>query len=457
MKTRILHWLEMMSSTFWLIPLLLLITAAVLAYVNIHLDKQLFSGPENPLSFLFYFNDKDNIRTLLSLTAGAILGVAGVSFSITIASLTLASQQFGPRLLRNFMQNYFNQIVIGIFISTFLYSVLILQFSNAMDERHFVPVISMTTLLLLIILNLLILVFFIHHTAASIQAESIINDVCQELESRLHKIFPTHREENNQQPSAQLPANLQERFSNEGQAIPAQCSGYLQAIDHNALKSFTTSKNVTLRMNFRPGNFIIKGCELATCLSTVKLDDDIASMLDDALIIGNEATAEQDAEYAIRQLVEIALRALSPGINDPFTAISCINRLGEALVFVAQREFPTPYYFDEDTTLRLMLDTLTFKGMVEAAFNQIRQNTAHHVDIIISLLETLQQLATQVQDETQAKALLSQVEAIQQTCVQRVDAIMDQEAIGERHQKIETTLRTRFPNAMFMSKHNVQA
>ncbi|CAA6805533.1 MAG: DUF2254 domain-containing protein [uncultured Thiotrichaceae bacterium] len=451
MKTRILHWLEIMSATFWLIPLVLLIAAILLAYVNIHLDKLLFS--ESPFSFLFYFNDKDNIRTLLSLTGGAILGVAGVTFSITIASLTLASQQFGPRLLRNFMQNYFNQIVIGIFISTFLYSVLILQFTDAMDEKNFVPVISMSTLLALIILNLLILVFFIHHTAASIQADTVIDDVYQELESRLYKLFPDTGETTSQQPTAQLPDDLQKRFANEGQPVCAQCSGYLQALDHSALQSFTTEQDLTLRMNFRPGDFIIKGCELATCLSPEKLDDEIATTLDNALIVGNKATAEQDAEYAIRQLVEIALRALSPGINDPFTAISCINRLGQAIAFVAKREFPNPNYFDDNTKLRLLLAPLDFEGMVEAAFNQIRQNTSHHVDIIISLLDTFQHLAVQVQNEVQAKVLLTQVEAIQQTCVTHIEAEMDKAAINERYEHIQATLKSRFPIAIMHSNN----
>ena len=448
MKTRILHWLEEMSTSFWVIPLAMLGIALFTAFFNINLDKTLFSNEKEPISYLFHFNDIVNIRSMLTLTAGSILGVAGVSFSITIASLTLASQQFGPRLLRNFMQHYLNQLVIGIFISTFLYCVLILQFTNSMSVEGFVPVISMITLLALVIVNLLVLVFFIHHTAASMQADAIISDVYEELKSRFEIMFPETDEavlDDSQKhsdtiPVAQLPDDLAEQFQHKGQGVAAFESGFLQAVDQSTLQGLAEEQDLTIRMNYRPGDFVYKGCNLASCLSGEEISDEIVTGIHNALIIGDRATAEQDAEYSVRQLVEIALRALSPGINDPFTAITCIRKLGDALIFVANRKFPLPHSFDDESRLRLLLKPYTFSGLVEASFNQIRQNTSHHVDIIIALLETLNHLAAAVNDPQHKKAVMAQVEAIQETCINEVEAAMDREAVEQRYQAVLDTL-----------------
>lgn len=202
MKTRLLHLLEILSTNFWMIPLLFLIMAMLLAFLNIHLDRVLFAHWGERLPFPFYFKDAENLRAMLTLTAGSTLSVTGVTFSITIASLTLASQQFGPRLLRNFMKTQFNQVVMGFFIGTFLYCILLLQFTSAMQETGLTPVISVTTLLVLIITDLLLLVFFIHHTAVSIQADTIIGEVHQELTSRLQTLFPDERTDSSDLPTA---------------------------------------------------------------------------------------------------------------------------------------------------------------------------------------------------------------------------------------------------------------
>ena len=159
------------------------------------------------------------------------------------------------------------------------------------------------------------------------------------------------------------------------------------------------------------------------------------------LIVGDNRTAEQDAEYAIRQLVEIAVRALSPGINDPFTAITCIDRLGNAMAFLLDRRFPAEQYFDEDGFLRLQLKPFSFTGMLAAAFNQIRQNTGFHVAVIISLLETLYGLAVQARTSEQKNAIKTQVDAIYTTSLNEVKIKADLEDIEARYQCISRLLK----------------
>ncbi len=212
MKTRIIHFFVVISANFWMIPLFSLMLGAGLAFFNFYLDKAVFAEHVEYSQLFLYFNNSQNIRTLLSVSATSVLGVAGVSFSITIASLTLASQQFGPRLLRNFMLNRFNQIVLGCFIGTFLYCILMLQFTSSMDLEKTTPFISMIGLLVLIVLNLLLLVFFIHHIAVSIQADSVISDVDSELVTQMNVIFPDESEEDQDFLKLEIPENLDSKF-----------------------------------------------------------------------------------------------------------------------------------------------------------------------------------------------------------------------------------------------------
>lgn len=436
MKTRILHLLELLTVNFWMIPLLFLIMAAILAFTNIYVDRLLFTNWSMKLPFPFDFRDTDNLHSLLSLTAGAILSVAGVAFSITIASLTLASQQFGPRLLRNFMKTQFNQVVMGFFIGTFLYCVLLLQFSSSMHEIQLTPVSSFATLLALIVTDLLLLVFFIHHTAVSIQADSIIAEVHLELTSRLHGLFPDAYESKAVPDVTELHA-----FEANGHPVRALQSGYLQAVDVEGLQAYAVKHELVLKLTFRPGDFIMDNSCLGWCISREKPEKDTEAAINHHLIVGDNRTAEQDAEYAIRQLVEIAVRALSPGINDPFTAITCIDRLGNAMAFLLDRRFPAEQHFDEDGCLRLQLKPFSFTGMLAAAFNQIRQNTGFHVAVIISLLETLRGLAAQARTSEQKNAIKTQVDAIYTTSLNEVKIKADLEDIEARYQSISRLLK----------------
>ena len=410
MKTRIHNLIEILRGTFWTLPLLLLLLSIALAVFNIYLDMSLFQKRDSLQPLLHFFSDAEHNRVLIATTAGSILGVAGVSFSVTIASLTLASQQFGPRLLRNFMQDSFNQFVIGVFTATFLYCILVLQLISNLEEAGFVPVISLSVLLGLVVFNLLILVFFIHHISTSIQADSIIAEVYSEMIARLQRLFPEKLEEDVQEQIGL--GNMEMNFA-EQEIICAKQSGYLQAIDVEGLVKLVTYNNAMLKLDTRPGEFILYGSPLGSlCSEKEELPDDLHEEVQRHLFISDTRTAQQDAEFAIRQLVEIALRALSPGINDPITAIACIDRLGDTIAFLMKRRMPRALYFDDNSQLRLQLKAFSFHGIIEAAFNQIRQNAGYHVSVILSLLEILAALAEQAKTPEQAEAIMVQAEAI---------------------------------------------
>lgn len=446
-KTRILHLLELISTKFWIIPLLCLFIAALAAYVNITIDKAFFPYDESLYSFLFYFSDAETLRTILTTTAGSLLGVAGVSFSVTITSLVLASQQYGPRLLRNFMQDTFNQAVIGIFISTFLYCMLILQFTSQMEASKFTPIVSMVTVLLLVMIDLLLLVLYIHHIANSIQVDTIISGVYEELKARLERLFPNKQDETSHLPALnEQREDLSEQFDSSGKPIYARHSGYLQAVDSNGLFNLACEKNVALKVYFTAGDYLLQGSELASCLQADEAFDEEAarlleSRINDHFIVGDTRTAEQDAKYAIRQLVEVALRALSPGINDPFTATTCIDRLGSAMVMIIDRQFPNTQHFDDDTHLRLQLKSYSFASLLGTAFNQIRQNCIGHVEVVIKLLEILAKLAEQANNEAHKTAIRKQAEAIFTASEASTIIPQDLAVIKQEYEKVRRALK----------------
>ena len=448
MKTRIRHFLELLSANIWMVPLLFLVASVALAFFNFYLDKTIFARHTQFPELYLYFNNSENIRTLLSVSATSILGVAGVSFSITIASLTLASQQFGPRLLRNFMMNRFNQVVLGVFIGTFLYCIMMLQFTSSMDLEKTTPFISMIGLLVLIVTSLLMLVFFIHHVAVSIQADSVIEEVNQELKAKLVTFFPEECANTEHLPNTPSLGEQRAQFAKAGTAVYAKESGYLQAIDVDSLLKFITTEDVSLQLIVKPGDFVIQNSVIGYGLISEEQKKDFTSTISEPihkrLILGHVSTAEQDPEFAIRQLVEVAVRALSPGINDPFTAITCIDRLGDNIAYLVNRQFPSDQHLDDEGRLRLLVKTFTFKGVVEASFNQIRQHGRHDVSVTIRLLETILSLAAQVKSEEQAKAINTQAQALYLTCNENFNAKKDKDDIEALYRSITECLNKRF-------------
>lgn len=321
---------------------------------------------------------------------------------------------------------------------------MLLQFTSAVEEQQFTPVISMMSVLLVIVVDLLLLVFFIHHIASGIQADNIIAQVYDDLYRQLDAMFPDKLED-----SAHLPAmddaddELAAEFDRRGWPVAADRAGYLQAVDADGLYALALDKDIAIQVNYRPGHFVMQDISLAVCLSQGdEPDEDIRSAINRHFIIGSLRTPEQDAEYALRQLVEVALRALSPGINDSFTAITCIHWLGNALALSLDRHFPTNRHFDEEGRLRLQLRPFSFEGMLAAAFNQIRQNAGFHVAVIIALLETLQALAEQAQTREQVRAIRKQVEATYYVAGDEVKAQRDRDAIDVCYQEACAVLDT---------------
>lgn len=386
MKRFLFNWKELKSS-FWFLPSLIILVSIGAAIGLIYIDN-IFDFKSTGVIQYIFIGSADSARSVLSTISSAMIGVAGTVFSITLVALTLASNQFGPRLLRNFMTERINQIVLGSYISTYVYSLIVLNSITDTDQIEFVPIISVFVAILAAVANIILLIVFIHNTAVSIQADNIISEVSKSLSKSISILFP--KEMGEEHYGNELPdvASLKKKFSYR-QPITSPKSGYLQDIDVDVIFDTAKEKDLLIILHNRPGDYLIEEVEIGEFYSNETHKKEETQKLQDAFIIGKVRTPQKDAEYFIHQMVEIAARALSPGINDPYTAITCIDNLSSTLCHLTKVKFPSKYRYDEEVNLRVVTDTLTFEGMLNAAFNQIRQFAEGSPSVLIRLMEAL--------------------------------------------------------------------
>jgi uncharacterized membrane protein len=381
----------------------MVIGAVLLSIVTVSLDGRFQLRVLRGLGFL-WSGGAEGARGLLQTVAGSMITVAGVTFSITMVALSFASSQFGSRLLRNFMADTGNQIVLGTFVATFIYCLLVLRTVRRDGDTEFVPYISVTTGLLLGLVSLIVLIYFFHHMALSLQAPYVIGQVAGDLFSTIERLYPAAGTE--QDRSRPGKPDVPSDFDDQAQVVRAEANGYIQAIDEEDLINIAGDREMVLKLPVRPGDFIIKGMALVCALPRDRLDDETAHRLRSNFILGKQRTYTQDVEYGVEQLVEVAERALSPGINATFTAITCIDWLGAALAELFRRDFSSPYRLDSQGNLRVWFERpLTVDGVVDAAFNQIRQSARDNVAVHIRLLEKIAALRALTRDPHALAAL----------------------------------------------------
>jgi uncharacterized membrane protein len=397
-NNKLLNYWERIRSSFWFLPAIMATAAVVLAFVLIWLDG--IVGDDLISSFaLLYTGGVEGTRGLLSSIAGSMIGVAGTTFSITIAVLTLASSNYGPRLLRNFMSDTGNQVVLGTFVATFLYSLIVLRSVRASDENGggFVPHIATTFAIFLAIASIGVLIYFFHHITSSIQVSTIAANVRHDLEKTIERVFPAHighdvSEDDSLKGDIDLPAD----FDRESCPVKATGNGYIQTVDNKGLLEITTKNNLLIYIQHRPGDYIVQGSELVQVWPGDCITDELTQNINKAFTFGSQRTMTQDVEFGILQLVEIAVRALSPSLNDPFTTVRCLDQLSVVLCRLAEQDFPSRYRYDDQHKLRVIADSVSFAQLTDVAFDQIRQNGSDSVMVLNRLLHVIAVVAPRV-------------------------------------------------------------
>jgi len=429
MKARLITVWEQLRSSFWFVPSLMAAAAAVLAFATIALDEQVRFAVVRELGWI-YTGGPDGARSLLSTVAGSVITVAGVTFSITIAALSLASSQFGPRLLRNFVRDRGNQLVLGTFIATFLYCLLVLRTVRGNDDLVFVPHVSVTIGVVLAVASMGVLIYFIHHVSVSIQADHVIAAVGHELDGAVDHAFPASDEHDEGPPRLQaVPVPVHEY------PIVADDDGYVQVIDTSALVRLATKCGCVFQVVCRPGDYVVAGDTLAYSQSQ-QLETEQADTLRQSIVLGSQRSYIQDFRFVMNQLVEIGVRALSPGINDPFTAISCINELGAALCRVAERPTPSQHRCDEVGNLRLILQPVTVVELNNSVWRPIYTYGRSDAMVTLRILDMLATILQHTHDAEQQAALLDIADTIRQGSESSLDDAHDRDTVAARYRAV---------------------
>ncbi len=222
-------------------------------------------------------------------------------------------------------------------------------------------------------------------------------------------------------------------MDDEARPIKSEKSGYIQAIDDEELIEIAAKFDAIVRLNYRPGDFVVKGSDLASVWHGQQMNKQLVKKLKGIFIIGNQRTPGQDVEFSINQLVEIAVRALSTGVNDPFTAIRCIDQLSAALCHFVQKEIPSRYRYDENKKLRAIAEPTTFTSVVDAAFNQIRQAGQTDVAVTIRLLEAIARIAQYTTTKEQRAVLLRHAQMIERGSHEGISEELDKKDVQERY------------------------
>jgi uncharacterized membrane protein len=430
MRTRLLSTWESIHTGFWFIPALMTVGAIVLSVLMLWLDE-VVSFRAVRMWELIYPGSAQGARLLLSTIAGSVITVTAATFSITIVALTLASSQFGPRVLRNFMADRGNQTVLGTFVATFIYCLLILRVIRGGDENDAVtvPRLAVTVGIVLALISFSVLIYFFHHAASSLQVERLVDSISRELLDIIENVFP---EEPPDPPVPEQTGRLD--HSPDVSSVSARRSGYLRSVELETLLHLAGVQDLVIQVERRPGDFITEQSPLAQVAGTGRNDPQVHEKIEQAFILGPGRTLEQDAEFPVQQLIDIALRALSPSLNDAYTAVVCIDRLGAALCHLNSRQSPPRYRQDREGRVRLILDTYTYEGMVDVAFDQIRQSAAGSVSVCIHLLEVLRTVAATTRTPEQRQVIRRHVEMIHRAGLPAAQEKKDRDDLEERFQ-----------------------
>lgn len=440
MKIFLLTYWDRVRSSFWFVPAIMACLSVALVFVTVAIDERMAGGWLHSLS-LTYSGGAEGASGVLETIAGSMMTIAGVVFSMTLVALTLASSQFGPRLLRNFMSDKANQLVLGTFIATFLYCLLALRTIRHAEESAFVPNLSITLGVLFALVSIGVLIYFIHHVSVSIQANEIVARVGAELIEGIERLFPEQIGLGNSGSGIEVGgAGIPASFDEKARPVKAAGDGYVQFIDADTLMHIATQENLLFRVAKRPGQYVTAGISLALVWPGDRVNADLSKKVNEAVILGKQRTPVQDVEFAVSQLVEIAVRALSPGVNDPFTAISCVDRLGSGLFRLAGRAIPSPYRRDKQNQLRVIAPPVTFPVVLDAAFDQIRQNARTNVSVTIRLMETIAVIASSAHRPEDRAALLRQAKLIVRGAREGLPEVEDLLAVEDRMQEASRAL-----------------
>lgn len=406
------------SSTFWFIPALIVAGATVLAVLAVEADARYVAAGALETWPRMFGAGASASRSLLAAVAGSMITVAGTVFSITLVALSLASSQYSSRVLRNFIRDRTNQSVLGVFIGIFAYCLVVLRSIHGDGDDAFVPSVAVFLGLLLGFGGIGVLVFFIHHIAQSVQASRIVEAIRLETAGAIERLFP--RRLAGVEPPASIDSDWHEAWR-------ADATGYVQFVDHAQLRDAARAQGIRLKVSARIGQFVMQGhCLLSASPAT---PDGFGDTVSNCWSIGAQRTLEQDIGFGIRQLVDVALKALSPGLNDTTTAVMCIDAVAAVMVQLAPRDLRFDGC-DGDGVVRVQADHSDFCELLGESLDQIRYAASDNAAVLERLHWALSALSPVTSAGSRRQALERQALRLGEAIERRVADPADRDRLA---------------------------
>lgn len=424
--------LSAVRSSYWFVPGSMALLGILLGGLMIWVDASVGASWIEGLGWYQQVRT-DGAREVLSTIAGSMVTVAGVVFSITIVALSYASSQYGPRVLTNFMDDRGNTITLGTFIATFLYSLMVLRTIRG-GEEDFVPQYSVIVAMLLAVCSIGVLIFFIHHVLQSIHINHVVERIGHRLLEDARLRFPRLIGEGTQAeqaPRAVLEGELAVTTSDQ--------TGYIQSLDGDQLIEVAKQADVLIRLRYRPGDFVMEGRGLADIAPAANWSDECRDELRGCFTMGAKRTPDSDIMFLVSELVEIAARALSPGVNDPMTAVTCLDWLGAGGTEFATRDLPGAVRLDPEGVARLIAFPDDFGFFVDRSFGRLRQYAAADTIAALHLLRVIGEVAASCRRPVQVDRLRGEAARFAELARERLDGPSGRE-VQERAEALQNLL-----------------
>jgi uncharacterized membrane protein len=383
----VLRFWSRLRSRYWFIPALIIAICVLLSRLMLWIDSQVPAGYVVRHAWL-YTRDPNGARDLLSVVSQSMITVAGVVFSITVVTLTLATSQFGTRVLKSFARDAGSQMVLGTFLGTFLYGLLVMREVES-AQVVFVPSLSVAMAIALATLSLMVLVYFIHHVIVQIQAENVVAAIAADFYNTMDVIFPEQLGVETAPGPERLSPEEDALLATPGMKLSSDREGFVRAIDVSRMLRQAEANDAVVRLSVMPGEFVREGTLLAEVWRQTQADTGWQRKLRRAVSIGAMRSYEDDIGFGVEQLGLIAVRSLSPAINAVGTALDAIERLIAGVVRLGQKKIPSPYCRDRGGRLRVIMRSWNFEPLFERVLDPIRHAATSNPTVIAHVLRGL--------------------------------------------------------------------
>jgi uncharacterized membrane protein len=419
---------DQVADSLWFVPAVLTALCAALAIGLIALSDNALEDVDPSTAWWLFGGSAEGAQGVLTAIASSIITVTGVVFSVTIVALQLASSQFTPRVLRQFTADRANQVVLGVFIGTFTYTLLVQRTIRSADgQEAFVPHLAVTGAVVLALLSIAFLIFFVNHAARTIQASVIIDSVAGDTLRVLERVFPEKLDDGAALPSAGV-GDYSAGRPDEPHAVVAGEAGYVQAVDLAALMEIARFRQVLVRIEIEIGSYVLPGQVIAHLWPGDSVAGDVAGRVRSSLVLGLERTHHQDVKFGVIELMDIAVKAMSPSVNDPTTAMNALDRIGEILLALAWRKRGDRIELHRDGRPLLLMPRPRLDDTVALAYDQIRHYAAGNPAVASEMIRQAAELVALAPDE--AKPVFREhLSVTRAAALRRIDDPHDRERV----------------------------